>query len=143
MYKFCCINIYLIFTCLSQNTLAAEATRLQTEAISYSQIMNLVLGLGIVLVAFFCIVYVLKRLSGVSGISQGHLKIVDALPVSTRERLLLVRVADTYLLLGVSPGSINALHVLDQKLEDKGIESVPDFKAQFRSLFGSAKTRSA
>lgn len=127
---------------LHNNAVAADLANTQATAVSYGQVANLVLGLVLVLLAFLCVVYVLKRLPGGGGVtSRGHLKIVDALALSTRERLLLVKVADTYLVLGVSSGAINALHVVKENLDDRVSEPNPDFKSQLQNLFALHKTK--
>ena len=41
------------------------------------------------------------------------LKIEASVAVGTRERVVMVRAADTYLVLGVAPGQVRTLHVLD------------------------------
>jgi len=92
---------------------AADKELGQTIPISSGQILNLITGLILVLVVFFCIAYILRRVSGMGGVSRGNIKIVDSLHLGTKERLVLVKVADTYMLLGVSAGNINPLHVIN------------------------------
>jgi len=98
--------------------------------VSAGQIMNLLLGLVIVILVFLGVVFLLKRLSGFNGVGRGYMKLIDTLPVSTRERLLLVKVVDTYMVLGVSPGRINTLHVLADGIPDETTAQSGDFRAQ-------------
>ncbi len=51
---------------------------------------------------------------GAGRIIQGNgpLKIVGGLSISPRERILLVEVEDTWLVIGVGPGQMRTLHTL-------------------------------
>ena len=49
--------------------------------------------------------------------SMGNVKILDTIAVGTREKMLLIEVGETQLLIGVCPGSIRTLHRLDKPLE--------------------------
>lgn len=51
---------------------------------------------------------------------NGHLSIVDSLYLSAREKLLIVRVADKCLLLGVSSQGIHKLNTLDPENVPEG-----------------------
>ena len=59
-----------------------------------------------------------QRLRLGRGASGKHLRIVDALALGTRERLLLVDVAGERVLLGVAGGRIERLHVLEAPTGD-------------------------
>jgi flagellar protein FliO/FliZ len=52
------------------------------------------------------------------GMSGRHLKVIDALALGARERLLLVDVAGERVLLGLAGGRIERLHVLDAAAAD-------------------------
>ena len=112
----------------------------QNEAISFGDLLNLVSGLIIVLFIFFGIAYLIKRLTGINGISRGHIKVIDSLHLGTRERLVLVKVSDIYLLLGISSGQINTLRVINE-LPDNLEQVNPDIKARFHELLSSVKLK--
>ncbi|MFQ5659273.1 MAG: flagellar biosynthetic protein FliO [Gammaproteobacteria bacterium] len=124
-----------------QGVFAADNLHPQSDAISSTQVLNLIFGLVVVLAIFFCIAYLVKRLSGMSAMSRGNIKIIDALHLGTRERLLLVKVADTYMVLGISPGQINALHVLTHEPGDEAGQSAPDFKSRLHGLLTAVKSK--
>ncbi|MCZ6526953.1 MAG: flagellar biosynthetic protein FliO [Gammaproteobacteria bacterium] len=124
-----------------QLLMAAEPGRSVASAVSVSQIINLLAGLVLVLLVFFAVIFLLKRLSGLNGLNKGHIKIVDAMHLSTKERLLIVKVTNEYLLLGLSPQGIHPLHVLnDDFIENDGQD---DKKAPlvFNQLLSRMKTR--
>lgn len=68
--------------------------------------MVLVIGL-IFLLAWLARRFGLQRLGG-----AGVVKVVSSAPLGTRERVVVVEVAGTWLVLGVTPTQVNALHTL-------------------------------
>ncbi len=69
-------------------------------------------GLVIVLGALAVFFWFLRRFSpGQSG-AQGVIKVIGGVMVGPRERLVVVEVGDTWLLLGVGGGQVNTLHTL-------------------------------
>lgn len=80
---------------------------------SGTAILQMLFGLALIIGILFAGAYLLRRLNG--GRTFGHagpMKIVGGLMVSTRERILLVEVGDTWLVIGVVPGQIKTLHTL-------------------------------
>ena len=53
-----------------------------------------------------------KRLGVTHGGSPGLLHVVGSASVGTRERVVMVEVGDSWLVVGVAPGSVNALMTL-------------------------------
>ncbi len=121
--------------------MAAAPARSATEAVSASQIVSLLAGLVLVLMVFFIIVYLLKRVSGLHGMNKGHMKIVDTMHLGTKERLLIVKVTNEYLLLGISAQGIHPLHVLsDDLIETDGQEQE---EPVFNQLLSKMKLKGA
>lgn len=73
-----------------------------------------VTGLLIVLVSIVGLAWMMKRFGRLQSSAKGALQIIDGMALSTRERIVLVQVGDTQILLGVAPGRVEAVHVLDQ-----------------------------
>jgi flagellar protein FliO/FliZ len=71
---------------------------------------QMLLGLGAVLALIGGGVWLLRRYPTLRG-GEGAIKVIGGLPLSARERLLLVEVEGTRLLLGVAPGRVQTLHV--------------------------------
>ncbi len=72
--------------------------------------MSLLLVLGVV----FAAAWVMRRLRGFGKFGNGALQVVTEIAVGTKERVVLVQVGKQQLLLGVAPGRVNTLHVLDE-----------------------------
>ena len=75
-------------------------------------LMQMLLGLAVVVAMLLGCLWLIKRLSTPHGAARG-LKVLGAVAVGTRERVVLVEIADKVLVLGVTTAHINALHTLD------------------------------
>ena len=72
--------------------------------------LSLLLVLGVV----FAAAWLTRRLRGISRFGNGALQVVTDIAVGTKERVVLVQVGKQQLLLGVAPGRVSTLHVLDE-----------------------------
>lgn len=70
---------------------------------------QLFLGLAIVLALLVGSLWVLKRLGVQRGGGAGLLRVVAGAAVGTRERVVIVEIGSTWLVLGVAPGHVSAL----------------------------------
>src|SRR4051812_22491474 len=72
------------------------------------------LALGLVLALIFVAAWLMRRLRGFGKTGTGTLDILAELPLSQKERAVLIRVGTQQVLLGVAPGRVTTLHVLDE-----------------------------
>ncbi|RZO84174.1 MAG: flagellar biosynthetic protein FliO [Oceanococcus sp.] len=80
------------------------------DAASVAQMLGSLIA--VVLLIFAC-AWLAKRMP-IGGMARSDaLKIEASVAVGTRERVVMLRAADTYLVLGVAPGQVRTLHVLD------------------------------
>jgi flagellar protein FliO/FliZ len=70
------------------------------------------LGLLMVLAALAAFFWFLRRFSPGQSAAQGVVKVVGGVMLGPRERLVVVEVGDTWLLVGVGGGQVNTLHTL-------------------------------
>lgn len=71
------------------------------------------LGLLLVLGVLFLVAYLLRRLNGGHGLLGGSpVKSVGGLMISTRERIVVLEIGDTWLVVGIVPGQIRTLHTM-------------------------------
>ena len=68
----------------------------------------------IVLVCVIALAWLMRRIGNIQSSANGALQVVGGLALGTREKLMLVQVGDTQLLVGVAPGRVEALHVLKE-----------------------------
>lgn len=76
----------------------------------------------------------LRRLQGQQNDRQQHLQVLASKPVGTRERVVLVQVADRWLVLGVGSGRVNQLAELPAAEEPPQPPGQPAERSQFRSV---------
>lgn len=89
-----------------------------TQASLSAQVLQLGLGLVLVVGLIFLLAFLLRRMGPMAGIGSQQIRIISSLPLGTRDRLLLVDVAGTQMLLGASAGRINTLHVFAEPVAD-------------------------
>ena len=98
---------------------AADATvpPLDVEPMAAGSLLQMVLGLSAVLALIIGLAWVMRRLGGIPGAAAGSLRVLGGLSMGTRERVVLIQVGETQLLIGVAPGRVQTLHVLDQPVQ--------------------------
>jgi flagellar protein FliO/FliZ len=86
-------------------------------------LLQTTLGLLVVLVVIGAAAWAFKRFGNVNMGAQGRMKIIGGVSLGTRERAVLLQVGDQQLVVGVAPGRVQTLHVLDKPLsmEDKQV----------------------
>jgi len=75
-------------------------------------LLQVFIGLVAVLLLIAGTAWVAKRLGVAQGGSSSLLHVVSSASVGTRERVVVVEVGDAWLVVGVAPGSVNALMTL-------------------------------
>lgn len=96
------------------------------------QALQVVLGLAVVLALIGLTAWASRRLHGFKPHGRGRIRVLEALPLGTRERLLLVEVDDTRVLLGLSAGRIATLHAFS-----------PGARPEFATALAAAGSREA
>ncbi len=71
------------------------------------------MGLLIVLGVFFLCVWGARKLNGLTVGGAEKMRVVDGLSLGLREKVILLQVGKKQLVLGVTPGRIETLHVLE------------------------------
>ena len=85
----------------------AQAPAAQTSL--GSGLLQMLLGLAGVLALLVGSLWLLKRLTAVRGPGAGMMRVVAATAVGGRERVVIVEVGSTWLVLGVAPGRVSPL----------------------------------
>lgn len=79
-----------------------------------SNVGQMIFGLVIVIALLVVCLWLIKRLGAPRG-SAAALKVLGAAPVGPRERVVLVELGEKILVLGVAPGNVRTLHVMDKE----------------------------
>ncbi|OJZ20377.1 MAG: flagellar biosynthetic protein FliO [Thiobacillus sp. 65-29] len=75
-------------------------------------LLQVFVGLIAVLALIVATAWIAKRFGVMRGGSSGPLQVVSSTAVGTRERVVVVEVGESWLIVGVAPGSVNALMTL-------------------------------
>lgn len=75
-------------------------------------LLQVFIGLAAVLLLIAATAWIAKRLGVARSGSTGLLRVVSSASVGTRERVVVVEVGESWLVVGVAPGSVNALMTL-------------------------------
>jgi flagellar protein FliO/FliZ len=97
--------------------LAADATRPAyvpppAAAMSTGSVLQVILSLLLVLATVVVVGWLLKRINLPQQGAGNALRVVSGVAVGQRERIVLVEVNDTWLVVGVAPGQVSALHTM-------------------------------
>lgn len=90
---------------------AAQAPR-AADVLSAGSLVQMGLGLLLVLALVLGAARLARRFSNTPGAAGGALRVIGGAAVGQRERVVLIELGDTWLVLGVAPGRVNALHTL-------------------------------
>jgi len=120
--KLSSIAIAVLLQTTSLSLLAVEPTATKAvkpviDPLSGTNVGQMVVGLFLVLILVFAIAWLLRRVGGVSLTGSGALKVIAGMSMGARDRVVLLQVGDEQLLVGISPGRIQTLHVLDNPIE--------------------------
>lgn len=105
------LYVFLFFPCLAsaENQLNKHLGG-QIPTVNFLQVFA---WLALVILLIVGAAYVLKRLNGVKLGQRNGITVKSSLHLSTREKVLLVNVGETNLLIGVAQGNIRTLHVFN------------------------------
>jgi len=93
------------------------ATEKLPPSISYSSsLLQMMVGLAATIVMIFVVVWLIKRVGYTGYNATNKMKIKGTLPLSPKEKLLLVEVDGETMLIGVAPGFVGLLKTLDPSL---------------------------
>lgn len=90
------------------------------SVISTDNMLQMMGGLLLVLIIIAGAAWVLKRFSLIPATAAGVIKVIAASGVGQRERVVVVEIDNTWLVLGVAPGRVNKLHALQKPSENPG-----------------------
>lgn len=79
-----------------------------------SDYARIIATLLVVLTLMFLVIYMLKKLKLTKGLGNKHIKIINTVPIGTKERLILVEINNVTLLLGSTPTHIETLYTFNE-----------------------------
>lgn len=85
----------------------------KVEPFSLMNMLNTVMGLVVVIAVILVLAWAVKKYGQLPDNNRADMKILGGLSLGTREKAVLIEVEGKKLLLGVAPGRIETLHILD------------------------------
>lgn len=135
------LMVYGVLVQAADNAATAKVPPLEIEPMATGNLVQMVLGLIAVLMLIVGLSWIVRRMGGVTGSASGSLRVLGGLSLGTRERVILVQVGDTQLLLGVAPGRVQTLHVLEHPIDpqDHGKSTKGNFAASLSAALQRGK----
>ena len=101
-----------------------------------------VMGLAAIVLLIFGLAWLLRQVFRLQPTMNGRMRVLGGLSLGPRERVVLIKVGDTQLVVGTTPGRIQTLHVLDKPLPE---DDVPPpgrgpFARQLAEALGRSRT---
>ena len=107
-----------------------------TPPLSVSSLAQLSLSLLAILALIFALGWLLKRFKLAGPRGRGDIAVLDELSLSPRERILLVRVGNAQVLVGIGAGGLVGLTPLAVPIEVAPGAAAPVFADRLRELLG-------
>lgn len=107
--------------------------------VSTGSLIQVVFSLALVVIVILLVAWLLKRMNITNQTSNPLLKVLGSAAIGQRERVVLLEVHDTCVLVGVGPGQIRTLHSfdkpenLDELIQQHNLSS----EAQFSKLLSN------
>ena len=98
--------------CLSGLAFAADTAEMAPSVSTAGSLLQVFIGLVAVLLLIAGAAWLAKRMGVTQVGASSLLRVVSSASVGTRERVVVVEVGESWLVVGVSPGSVNALMTL-------------------------------
>jgi len=96
-----------------------SAPKVAVSPIGMETVFSTAGGLMVIIVLIFGLAWAFKRYTHLPKGSGQTVKVVGGVSLGPRERVVVVEVDDTRLVLGVAPGRVQTLHVLTKKSDEE------------------------
>jgi len=104
------------FAFAAEQPFAAPEAAMAGATSAAGGLVQVTLSLMLVLAAVFAAAWAVRRMKNFGRPGAGAIQIVADVALGTKERAVLIQVGAQQLLVGVAPGRVNTLHVLDSPL---------------------------
>ena len=90
----------------------------------------MVIGLLLVLATIGLVAWLLKRFAILPTTASGVMKVIATTGVGQRERVVIVEIGNTWLVLGVASGRVNILHSMDKTSLDNAEDTLKNLATE-------------
>lgn len=95
------------------------------QASPAGNLLQVLLGLIVVLALMALLAWALRRFNAGKALGQSNVRVVGGVSVGTRERVVVVEIADQWIVVGVAPGRVNALATMHKQETALADDPVP------------------
>jgi flagellar protein FliO/FliZ len=106
-----------------------------SEFFSAAYAFEMLGALVLVFLCFFVVVLLIKRFNGSKLGGKNHIQLLSSIGVGPREKVILLQVGQTQLLVGSTPDNIRTLHTFAEPVVDTQLEQ--QSTSVFSSVLGS------
>ncbi|MGE8499316.1 MAG: flagellar biosynthetic protein FliO [Pseudomonas sp.] len=136
MFKRFSIILAMPLTALAAEPAAQAATPMAGSDIA-GQLVQLLFGLLLVIGLIFLLAWLMRRVQQVGPRGGQVIRIMASQALGPRDRLVLVQVGSEQVLLGLSPGRITSLHVMNEPVHlPDGEPATTEFAQRLMELLG-------
>ncbi len=120
----------------------SAANNISRSPVSAGNVLQMVAGLALVVILIFGLAWAVRRFGNVNVNARGALRVVGALSMGARERVVLIQAGEKQILLGVAPGRVQTLHVLEEPIQPQTAPAAPmgGFAERLRSAMGGKRS---
>jgi flagellar protein FliO/FliZ len=101
-----------------------QSPPLPSSPVSLGGVLQVLFGLVVVLATVAATAWLLKRFAPGQVSAGGAIRLIGGIAVGPKERVVVVEVGETWLVVGVAPGQVTALHNMPR------VTNVPETNAQ-------------
>ena len=101
---------------LPSNATAAESVLPAGPSLDAGNYLSVFFSLAVVVGLIMLVGWVMKRVQRVQRGGSATMEVLDVLPVGPKEKILMVRAGDSRLLIGMTPGRLSTLGILDTEI---------------------------
>ncbi len=133
-------NSVVVFLCSFSSAFAIveNDSKQVVKTVSYEHVLNWSLGLIMVLLIFFACVWFMRKMGALPINSKQSMRVIGGVSLGMREKLIVVQVGEKQLVLGVTPGRIDKLLLLEGNEQifkaQSGTEGEGDFSSKLKQL---------
>lgn len=129
-YRYALSFLFLFFSNLVFSQESAKQGIELSNSLSHQSgnLLQVALSLLVVIALIFVIAWFAKRLGGLNGMNTGLMSVKASLPLSPKEKLMVVQIGDEQVVVGVAPGFVGHIKTLDKPLLGE-TSTVPSLQA--------------
>ncbi len=136
MHRTLLLGLALPFAAIAAEPAAQAAVPLAGAGMG-GQLVQLLLGLLLVIGVIFLLAWLVRRVQQIVPRGGQVIKVVATQALGPRDRLVLVQVGGEQILLGLTPGTISALHVMAEPVHFPDAEPASaEFAQRLMELLG-------